>query len=215
MFLISPQPETFNSIFIMNEWDWFGYSATLLIGVLFLLAAGLILLIKRRNRQQAVKWIIMVAVVCWSLLFVNSFYNSWYDVADNLKLHGLTMEQKRLRRVYSFERSQGLGYTYYDVLSFLPQAETVIPKNAGLLCLIPYVLNPYFYYNLYPDYPAVTQLKNVDYVLFYAPLDDYIFTDQHLYQVDQNQTRHDLGRYEIIKMFDDAKIIFKKIKITN
>jgi len=211
MWFFSPQQETFNSIFFINSWFIHDYSFILIIGILFLILVIVFLLVRRYFLQFGFRPLIWIVIFCWLISFLNPFYNNWYDVADNFKVSDLSIEQKRLNRVYNFERSQGTDYTYYDILNFLLEVETAIPRGSFVYYIIPFALNPYFYYNTYPNYKPSIILDKIDYIVLYFSQDGYFYNDKHLYRIEE-EDYIDLGAYDLVKILDGNRVIFKRIK---
>ena len=173
---------------------------------------GLLLYLKKGNKhsQTYIKNIFLVVLIFWFPLYLIFFYNSIYDLVENIdyfKLDNYTKSKERLCNIDARQNSGGIWCRIFPTVEAVKE-NTETGSKIGLIT--PGTVDPYFYYFLYPHSQVISNIKEADYILFYYPTKIYTFDGESLFE-GSGELKKEVGNYELAASLGRDQILLKKI----
>ncbi len=211
------QPEGFSTINIIQGFLYKDIPVLWIIGGIFILVIFILLILKIKIsvlRKNFTNILIFTALIFWSPLFINFFYNNVYDLKENLDLFKQDTMSKRITRYCLADKYQGLNGEFCSLIPFIEIIKETIPKKSTIKIASRVGNSAYFYYyDLHLLYNFTHDPAEADYVIVhYSP--DYYYRDCILYQAkhDLNNLTEDkeVGYFSVAKRTGTYSVIFKK-----
>ena len=214
--LFIDQPELFYTINVVPGILYKNIPVTPLLGGALALSAVFVL--SAKNKIVFIgghfdKLIFSLFIIFWLPLYVNFFYNNFYDAVENMDYSSYSENGKRTVRFCNMD-NRGGGEIACRMFSFIKLAENSLPAKSKvkILTASPF-LNTYFNYYLFPRFSITSDINEADYLLYYFH-NGYRYKDNILYKIEpdnRGEAREvKIGEYSLIDNMGPRRLILKK-----
>lgn len=182
------------------------YSATTIIGIIFIILVTIGLIIKKRLKLHIKQILFISLAIAWLPLFSQFMYSSVKEFQDTWFILKFPETDQHTWRACRIDKNQNLGGGLCGVRPFISRLSEYIPSNARI-AFLDSVFMPYLLYYSYPSY-TISDISSADYIIsYYAWRDHYelndgllkIFTDQQKLEV----------QVELVAGFGTNEFIYK------
>jgi hypothetical protein len=185
-----------------------GVSAVLLLGMVFLILAGMLFVLQKKIPGDFRRNFFILVLLGWLPLFGYFLWGNLIDLAQDFQAYGrYDAAGKRIIRLCLSDYNTGV---FCGIGSFMKLAEQSVPKDSNIAIVSDPAIEPYLAYQSIPLFNLQKNIAAADYLLLYYP-PEYLFRDGILYR-QKAGSQKEIGRYSLLGARDQSKFILKAIR---
>jgi hypothetical protein len=205
---ISGQTEPAYKVNYIFSGSFGGVSNILILGVLFLLAAGLIFVFRKKIAGSFSRNFFALVFLFWLPFFGIFLFNNFNDLVNDFEVYGrYDLVGKQIIHLCLIDGDTGV---YCGLTSFMKTAGQLVPPNSRVAIITDPSIEPYLAYQAVPAFFLEKKAAAADYILLYYP-QQYFFSGDSLYR-NTAEGQEEIGRYSLLGSTGPGKLILKTIR---